>query len=62
MGILSKFLIFFGGAFLGLGVILFSYLRKRIAKHSKREKRRKMLEKQKKQLGGKINNIFKLKK
>lgn len=50
MGIISRFLIFFGASFLSLGVVLFSFLRKRIANHTKREKRRRIIERKKKQL------------
>ena len=55
MGIVSRFLIFFGASFLSLGVILFSFLRKRIAKHSKREKRKRSIERRKKQLSKMLN-------
>jgi hypothetical protein len=49
MGILNRFLIFFGASFLSLAVILFSFLRKKIANHTKRERRRRAIERRKKQ-------------
>ena len=57
MGILGGFLAFFGASFLGLGVIIFSFLRKNIARHSRRVKKRKRLEKQKKNLQQKFEEI-----
>ena len=45
MDILAKFLIYFGSAFLGVGVIILSFLRRRMINHSKRVKKQKKLEK-----------------
>jgi hypothetical protein len=45
MDILAKFLIYFGSAFLGIGVIILSFLRRRMVNHSKRVKKQKKLEK-----------------
>lgn len=57
MGILGGFLAFFGASFLGLGVIIFSFLRRNIARHSKRVKKRRKFEKQKKNFQKKIDSI-----
>ncbi len=45
MEILGRFLIYFGSAFLGVGVIILSFLRRRMINHSKRVKKQKKLEK-----------------
>jgi hypothetical protein len=57
MGILGGFFGFFGASFLGLAVIIFSFLRKNISKHSKRVKKRKKLEKRKKDFQKKLENL-----
>lgn len=49
MGILARFLVYFGGAFLGVGVIILSFLRRRMINHSRRVKKQKRMEKMFKQ-------------
>jgi hypothetical protein len=45
MGILARFLVYFGGAFLGVGVIILSFLRRRMINHSRRVKKQRKMEK-----------------
>ena len=45
MSILGRFLVYFGGAFLGIGVIVLSFLRRRMINHSRRVKRQRRMEK-----------------
>jgi len=58
MGIISRFLVMFGASFLGIGVIIFSYLRRRISQRARRQKRLRKIQKQRKQFLN--NNPFKL--
>jgi hypothetical protein len=51
MGILARFLVYFGGAFLGVGVIILSFLRRRMINHSRRVKKQRRMEKMFKQSG-----------
>lgn len=51
MELLARFLVYFGGAFLGIGVIMLSFLRRRMINHSKRVKKQRKLEKIMKQNG-----------
>jgi hypothetical protein len=54
MSVFSRFLVFFGAALLSIAVIMFSFLRRQISRHSKRIKKLKSMEKKKKELFGKM--------
>ena len=61
MSIIARFLILFGASFLSVAVIMFSYLRKKIDRHSKREKKRKIMAKRKKKIMDMFKGNFKQK-
>jgi hypothetical protein len=58
MGSIGLLLKLFGGAFVGVSVIIFSFLRKKMVRHSRRLRKKQKLAKRKQQL----NEFFKKKK
>lgn len=44
MSIFSKFLVYFGGAFLGLAVVIMSFMRRKMINRSKQLKRHKKMQ------------------
>jgi len=44
MSIFSKFLVYFGGAFLGLAVVIMSFMRRKMINRSKQLKRHKRMQ------------------
>jgi hypothetical protein len=43
MSILARFLVYFGGAFLGIGVIIMSFMRRRMINRGKQARRKRRL-------------------